>query len=246
MREDLARQLQTRLEGLKAAGVEWVARPTPGTFHLPTPKPETPALDPNSSEGKRLSLQVVASEVAACTKCRELASTRTQTVFADGSPMAEIAFIGEAPGADEDRTGIPFVGAAGQMLNRIIAACGLKREEIFICNILRCRPPGNRTPKPDECANCRPYLERTLEIVQPKIICCWGGVAAQNLLQTTTGITRLRGQFYTYRNIPVLCTFHPSALLYEGGEAKKKDVWKDMKMLLAKIGRTVPEAKPKG
>ena len=144
--------------------------------------------------------------------------------------------MGEAPGADEDRQGEPFVGAAGQMLNRIIAACGLKREEVFICNILRCRPPGNRQPKPEEAANCREYLDGSIALVGPKVICCWGAVAAQNLLQTKVGITKLRGRFYEYQGIPVLCTFHPAALLEGRSPEKKKDVWEDMKMLLARLG----------
>jgi DNA polymerase len=161
-------------------------------------------------------------------------------VFGVGPIGAELCFVGEAPGADEDRQGEPFVGAAGQMLNRIIAGCGLRRDEIFICNILRCRPPGNRQPKPDEASNCRAYLERTIQLVGPKLICCWGAVAAQNLLQTTTGISRLRGRFYQFGDIPVLCTFHPAALLEGRSPEKKKDVWEDMKMVLARIGRPIP------
>ena len=172
-------------------------------------------------------------------RCAELASTRTQTVFGVGPIGAEVLFIGEAPGADEDRQGEPFVGAAGQLLNKIIVASGLRREEVYICNILRCRPPGNRTPKPDEAEHCREYLERTIELVGPKLICCWGGVAAQNLLKTTTGITRLRGRFHEYRDIPVLCTFHPSALLRD--PSKKKDVWADMHTLMEKLGRPIQD-----
>jgi DNA polymerase len=188
-------------------------------------------------------LIVLAERVRGCTRCPELAATRTQTVFGVGPVTAEVLFVGEAPGADEDRQGEPFVGAAGQMLNRIILACGLKREEIFICNILRCRPPGNRQPKPEEAANCREWLDGSIELVRPKIICCWGAVAAQNLLQTKIGITKLRGRFYEYRGIPVLCTFHPAALLEGRSPEKKKDVWEDMKMMLTKIGKPIPGKK---
>jgi DNA polymerase len=161
-------------------------------------------------------------------------------VFGDGPPGAELCFIGEAPGEDEDAQGLPFVGAAGQLLNRMIAAMGMKREEIYICNVLRCRPPGNRTPLPDEAANCREFLERTLELVRPKFICTLGGSAAQNLLGTTLGIGRLRGRFHDYKGIPVLCTYHPAYLLPHRSPERKKDVWEDLKRLLARMGREVP------
>jgi DNA polymerase len=151
---------------------------------------------------------------------------------------AELCFVGEAPGADEDRQGEPFVGAAGQLLNRIIAACGLKREEVYICNILRCRPPGNRLPQADEAANCRPWLERTLALVRPKFLCALGACAAQHLLGTTLSIGRLRGQFQDFHGIPVMCTFHPAYLLRN--PVKKREVWEDMKRLLARMGRPVP------
>src|SRR5436305_5471156 len=139
---------------------------------------------------------------------------------------------------DEDAEGEPFVGAAGQLLNRILAACGLKREDVYICNILRCRPPGNRQPLPHEAGNCREYLEKQLELVRPKFICALGACAAQNLLNSTLSIGRLRGRFQDYKGIPVLCTYHPAYLLRN--PAAKKDVWDDMKKLLARMGRAVP------
>ena len=181
---------------------------------------------------------MLAEQVKGCTRCAELASTRTQTVFGVGAAGAELCFIGEAPGADEDAQGEPFVGAAGQLLNRIIAACGMKREEVYICNILKCRPPGNRQPLPDEAAHCRAHLDRQLELVRPKHICCLGATAAQNLLNTTQSIGKLRGRFLDHHGIPVLCTYHPAYLLRS--PEKKKDVWEDMKRLLAKMGRPVP------
>jgi DNA polymerase len=189
-------------------------------------------------EQRRRELVVLAETVSGCTKCAELASTRRQTVFGVGPIDPELCFIGEAPGADEDRQGEPFVGAAGQLLNRIITACGMKREEVYICNILRCRPPGNRQPLPNEAQNCRGFLDRQLELVRPKFICCLGACAAQNLLGTTTGIGRLRGRFHEYRSIPVMCTYHPAALLR--APERKRDVWEDMKKLLERMGRTVP------
>jgi DNA polymerase len=191
-------------------------------------------------EQRRQELKVLIEKVSHCTRCSELASTRTQTVFGVGQAGAELCFIGEAPGADEDAQGEPFVGAAGQLLDKIIAACKMKREEVYICNIIKCRPPGNRTPLPNEAANCREYLERQLELVQPKFICALGSTAAKYLLNTTQGIGQLRGRFHNYRGIPVVCTYHPAYLLPHRSPGKKKDVWEDMKMLLAKMGRPVP------
>ena len=247
MSDDLSRQVRTRLAGLEAAGIEWLPRVDAPLLVEPTRPMAEPAAEvlaePHSPLHRLHQLTVLADRVRGCTRCPELAATRTQTVFGVGPVGAEIVFVGEAPGADEDRQGEPFVGAAGQMLNRIIAACGLKREDIFICNILRCRPPGNRQPKPDECANCREYLEQTLDLVAPKVICCWGAVAAKNLLQTSAGITKLRGTWYEYRGVPVICTFHPASLLEGRSPENKKFVWEDMKLMLAKVGRPVPGAR---
>jgi DNA polymerase len=246
MSDELARQIHTRLAGLATAGVEWLPRVEVPTF-VPTAPPAEPVAgppaDPDDPARRRQELTVLADRVRGCTRCPELAATRTQTVFGVGPIGADVVFVGEAPGADEDRQGEPFVGAAGQMLNRIIAACGFKREDIFICNILRCRPPGNRQPKPEEAANCREYLDGSIALVRPKVICCWGAVAAQNLLETKIGISKLRGRFYEYQGIPVLCTFHPAALLEGRSPEKKKDVWEDMKVLLARLGRPIPAAR---
>jgi DNA polymerase len=151
----------------------------------------------------------------------------------------ELCFIGEAPGADEDAQGKPFVGAAGQLLNRIIVACGLTREEVYICNTIKCRPPGNRTPRPDEVAHCREYLERQLELVRPKYICALGLSAAQSLLNTTQALGKLRGRLHSYKGIPVLVTYHPAYLLPHRSPASKKEVWEDMKFLMARMGRPV-------
>ncbi len=179
-------------------------------------------------------LTQLAGQVAACIRCQELAETRTQTVFGVGNPEAKILFLGEAPGADEDRQGEPFVGKAGQLLDKIIKASSLKREELYICNILRCRPPGNRNPSEQEAANCRSYLDRQIAIVDPEYIVCWGSVAARNLLNTTSSTGRLRGKFFQYGRAKVLCTYHPSYLLRY--EPAKKDVWEDMKFLMRDMG----------
>jgi DNA polymerase len=158
-----------------------------------------------------------------------------------GPPNPELCFIGEAPGEQEDRKGEPFVGPAGQLLDRIIAACGMNREEVYIGNILKCRPPGNRTPLPNEAANCREYLERQLELVNPRFICCLGACAAQNLLETTASVGRLRGKEWQYRGMPVFVTYHPSYLLRN--PAAKKDVWEDMKKLMERMGKPIPGKK---
>ena len=179
-------------------------------------------------------LASAAERVASCVRCQELAETRTQTVFGVGNPEADIMYIGEAPGADEDRQGEPFVGRAGQLLDKITAACKLTREEIYICNILRCRPPGNRNPTPQEAENCREYLDAQIELVDPRYIVCWGSVAAHNLLGTKSAIGKMRGRFFDYKGIKVLCTYHPSYLLRSPGA--KKDVWADMKIFRADMG----------
>ena len=180
------------------------------------------------------SLVVVQREVAACRLCDELAATRTQTVFGVGNPNARLCFLGEAPGADEDRQGEPFVGRAGQLLTKIIEACTLKRSDVYILNVLKCRPPNNRNPLPHEVSNCRGFLDRQLALIQPEFICCLGAVAAQTLLDTDTSIGKLRGKVLDYRGIGVVCTYHPAYLLRN--PAAKKDCWDDMKLLMEKLG----------
>src|SRR5262245_53458495 len=254
---ELARMARQHAKSLQAAGVEWLPKKTAtpaatapareddtrkrqgSLFQEEAPAaPAAPAAPTLTPEQRRHELTVLAEAVAGCTRCAELAEKRTQTVFGVGALDAEICFIGEAPGFEEDRQGEPFVGPAGQLLNRIIAACGMKREDVFICNILRCRPPGNRQPLPNEAANCREWLERTLELVRPKYICCLGATAAQYLLGTASSIGKMRGKFYDYKGIRVMCTYHPAFLLRS--PERKKDVWDDMKKLLAQMGRPVP------
>jgi DNA polymerase len=180
------------------------------------------------------SLEILQQTVAGCTRCGELAQTRTQTVFGVGHPNARLCFLGEAPGADEDRLGEPFVGRAGQLLTKIIEACKMQREDVYILNMIKCRPPGNRNPLPTELTNCRGYLERQLDLIQPEFICCCGAVAAQNLLNTTVSIGKLRGKIHEYRGIKVVCTYHPAFLLRSPGF--KKETWEDMKFLMREMG----------
>ena len=243
-REELRRQAKAHIQSLRLAGVEWLPvaeSPVIITDQQPLTSHHSPLTTPASQNDPRKALTLLAQEVSACCKCAELVSTRKQTVFGDGGPGVDLCFVGEAPGADEDAQGLPFVGAAGQLLNKIIVACGFKREEVYICNIIKCRPPGNRTPLPNEAANCRSFLERQLDLVQPKFICALGGCAAQNLLNSTVALGKLRGRFHDYKGIPVLCTYHPAYLLPHRNPDKKKDVWEDMKMLLARMGRPVPQ-----
>lgn len=193
-----------------------------------SPAVAAPALPPE------IALEIIRLEVAGCTRCEELASQRTQTVFGVGNIRPRLVFLGEAPGADEDAKGEPFVGRAGQLLTKIIEACRLKREEVYILNVLKCRPPNNRPPLPDEMENCRGYLERQLEILKPEFICCLGTTASQALLRTDTAIGKLRGRFHAYRGATAICTYHPSYLLRN--PAAKRDVWEDMKTLLLRMG----------
>jgi DNA polymerase len=255
------RQLRQHLESLKAAGVSWLprgARPNP-PVEAPVEAAPPATFGPEQEAGmiaeatffnqpaagnaltledRGQRLQSLCMRVGQCTRCGELAAARKNTVFGVGKIGPDLCFVGEAPGADEDEQGEPFVGAAGQLLNKIIVACGMKREEVYICNIIKCRPPGNRLPLPSEAANCREYLEEQIDLIKPRFICALGACAAQNLLNTTTAIGRLRGQFHQYRGIPVICTYHPAYLLRSPD--KKRDVWEDMKKLLAKMGRKVP------
>lgn len=250
------RSAAQQLSALHAAGVTQVVR-TPASrqsaaeaiVSAAAPNPPVPSPVPCSAPTATLfgaqrsavpraereeRLRILSQRVSQCTRCAELAATRTKTVFGVGNPEARIMFIGEAPGADEDRQGEPFVGAAGQLLNRILEASKLQRSEIYICNILRCRPPGNRTPAPEEAANCREYLEGQIEIVDPDYIVCLGSVAAKNLLTSTDSIGKLRGRFLQYGRAKVLCTYHPAYLLRN--PAAKKDVWGDMKFLMHDLG----------
>ncbi len=198
-------------------------------------------LGPEIAAGLRPGLlEVIRAEVAGCTRCELLTSTRTQTVFGEGSPSARLMFLGEAPGAEEDRTGRPFVGKAGQLLTDMITkGMGLPREEVYIANMLKCRPPGNRDPQPDEVANCRGYLERQVALIRPEFLCLLGRIAAQSLLETALPLGRLRGRWHSYRGIPAIVTYHPAYLLRnpEG----KRDAWEDLKMLMTAMKIRPPE-----
>ncbi len=241
--EKLARQARQHIDSLQAAGIEWVpkAKIQPiAAVSAAVELAQAPALMAQVApdvDGRRKSLEALCGLVSKCTRCTELASTRTQTVFGVGKIDPELCFVGEAPGADEDAKGEPFVGAAGQLLNKIIIACKMRREDVYICNILKCRPPGNRLPLPNEAANCREYLDKQIALINPKFICCLGACAAQNLLNSTVSIGKMRQQMHEYKGIPVICTYHPAYLLRN--PSSKKHVWEDMKKLMIRMGRPV-------
>ncbi len=204
---------------------------------------EIPLVVNSGGEEAAALLGPLALEVSTCVTCR-LCKTRKQTVFADGSPAARIMFIGEAPGADEDAQGVPFVGRAGQLLTRMIEdGMGLPRSSVYIANVLKCRPPENRNPEPDEIAACRGYLERQIDLVKPEVLVALGKFAAHFLLETEEGITRLRGKWGSYRGIPVMPTLHPSYLLRQ--PAQKKESWEDLLAVLARLGIDAPARREK-
>lgn len=215
-------------------------RQVPDRCHLPSatfPEPPEPATaaapyeysDPPPASAFADSLESIQTDMGDCRRCK-LSQTRTRIVFGKGSPGAGLMFVGEAPGFDEDQQGMPFVGKAGQLLTRIIQAISLTRDQVYICNVIKCRPPGNRNPEPDELLACSPFLNRQISSIQPEFICALGTFAAQTLLKTTQPISRLRGRFYDYNGIRLLPTFHPSYLLRNPD--KKREVWEDMKRLM--------------
>ncbi|HDL04819.1 MAG TPA: uracil-DNA glycosylase [candidate division Zixibacteria bacterium] len=173
-----------------------------------------------------------------CQKC-PLGATRSKFVYGVGNPNADVLFIGEAPGRDEDLQGVPFVGRAGQLLDRILAAINFTRDDIYIANILKCRPPNNRDPQPDEMKTCMPYLMEQIRLIKPKIICALGRISAQALLQTTTPLGKLRGQWHDFNGIPFIVTYHPAALLRF--QSYKRDTWEDVKRLRAKYDELMAE-----
>ncbi len=201
-----------------------------------------------SAEEQQVRLKVLdESQVRDCRKC-PLCEARTQTVFGQGPPNARLVFVGEAPGYEEDQQGLAFVGRAGQLLTRMIGAMGLKRQEVFICNVLKCRPPNNRTPAQDEIAACAPYLFEQLQIIQPEVICALGAPAAQTMLNSKEGIGRLRGRFHDFYlsgsplqgpPVPLMPTYHPAYLLRSPGEKRK--AWADLKMIIEKLGLPTPK-----
>lgn len=218
-----------------------VLKSAPARAAAPAPTVATKTAAPAivlSPEERRARLAALAVEASTCTRCA-LGSGRKQAVFARGNPLSEIGFVGEGPGADEDEQGEPFVGAAGQLLDRMIAAMGCGRDEVYITNIVKCRPPNNRKPEPAEMAACLPYLTEQIALVQPRAFVALGATAVQGLLGSTEGITRLRGKWKLYKGaLPVMPTFHPAYLLRQ--PSAKRDVWADLKEVLRFLGKSAP------
>jgi uracil-DNA glycosylase len=183
-------------------------------------------------------LVAIREDIGDCTRCRLHKQGRKQIVFGVGNPHAELMFIGEAPGADEDIQGEPFVGRAGQLLNNMIKAMGLRREDIYIANIIKCRPPGNRTPERDECETCSPFLMRQIAAIQPKAIVALGAVAAKTLLAINASMMELRGKWYDFRGTKLAVTYHPAFLLRD--PRQKKEAWKDLQMVMKELGLKAP------
>ena len=209
-------------------------------FDVLTPRPETDVTDPVKA------LQLIREDLGDCTRCRLAQQGRKQIVFGVGNPKADLMFIGEAPGADEDQQGEPFVGRAGQLLTNMIKAMGLEREQVYIANIIKCRPPNNRTPERDECETCSPFLMRQIAVIQPKVIVALGAVAAKTLLAISDSMSNLRGRWYEFRptgarsNNPnwttakLAVTYHPAFLLRD--PRQKKEAWKDLQMVMKELG----------
>jgi uracil-DNA glycosylase family 4 len=187
-------------------------------------------------------LRLIREDIGDCTRCRLHKQGRKQIVFGVGNPNADLMFIGEAPGADEDQQGEPFVGRAGQLLNNMIKAMGLRREDVYIANIIKCRPPGNRTPERDECETCSPFLMRQIEVIGPKAIVALGAVAAKTLLAINAPMSELRGRWYDFRGTKLAVTYHPAFLLRD--PRQKKETWKDLQMVMKDLGLKAPEKAP--
>lgn len=232
---------QREASGVELMGMHRGAVPPLGlTLPEPSPAADAEALaQPSPLTRARKTLDEVRRELGDCQRCK-LCSGRKQIVFGSGNPKARLVFVGEGPGAEEDAQGLPFVGAAGQLLTKMIAAMGLRRDDVYICNVVKCRPPGNRNPEPDEIAACEPFLRAQLESIGPEVVVALGKFAAQTLLREGTPITRLRGQWRTYQGTRLMPTFHPAYLLRN--PAEKKPCWEDLKAVMAVLAK--PAASP--
>ncbi len=252
---DLANHLRFYQE-LGVAGISknaaWRRRNPPVDVAVDVDAPDLPVVSPLTDDGPSASgtvpiqiarsvqeaLAAIREDLGDCTRCKLHTQGRKQIVFGVGDPAADVMFVGEAPGADEDTQGIPFVGRAGQLLTKMIEAMGFTRDQVYIANVLKCRPPGNRDPQPDEVEQCEPFLFRQIASVQPKIVIALGAFAARALLKTQDPVSRMRGRIYSYRGAKLIVTFHPSFLLRSPGY--KREAWEDLKKALVELGLEPP------
>jgi len=211
-----------------------------GARNVASPAPAGPSLFDAVIRKSGETLPIIRTDLGECTRCK-LHHTRHKIVFGDGHPKAQLVFVGEGPGADEDAQGLPFVGRAGKLLTQMIEAMGLQRKDVYICNVLKCRPPENRQPEKDEVAECFPFLLRQLDSIAPKVIVCLGATAAQALLETNRGISQFRGQWQDFRGSKLLATYHPAYLLRNPGA--KGEVWKDLQKVMTELGLEVKKSK---
>ena len=233
-RERLLQQIKGALSDLAAEGVEVL--PRPAQEPLETDDGQGSATETRGPEGgdRGAALQAVREELGDCRRCR-LSEGRTSIVFGEGSPDARVVFVGEGPGAEEDRTGRPFVGKAGKLLDKMIEAVGWRREDVYICNVVKCRPPGNRNPELDEVASCRPFLENQLRSIRPAVIVTLGKPAASTLLNRNVAITRERGIWNEWEGIPVMPTFHPAYVLRQYTQKNRQAVWDDLRAVRERV-----------
>ena len=230
----IARQAKEHVAWLERGGVVGVPKGKPSPVSAqPSARSAAPPATATSAGGAA-ALKAIREELGDCQRCK-LRDKRTNIVFGVGNPDAPLVFVGEAPGADEDRTGEPFVGAAGQLLTKMIEAMGLGRGDVYICNILKCRPPGNRNPEPDEIAECEPFLQKQLAAIRPRMIVALGKFAAQCLLRSDAPISRLRGSWKEYQGIPLMPTYHPAFLLRT--PSAKREVWADLQEVMRELDR---------
>jgi DNA polymerase len=241
--------LAERVDFYRELGIHDFYRPAGApevSIQMPTEKEESPRelvvlqeeLTGASAEDRAAALRAIRKEIGDCTRCK-LHRGRKNLVFGVGNPHAELMFVGEGPGADEDEQGEPFVGRAGQLLNNMIAAMGLRREDVYIANIVKCRPPNNRQPERDECDTCSPFLLQQIAVVKPKLIVALGATAAKTLLSMNDSMANLRGRFYDFRGTKLLVTYHPAFLLRD--PRQKKETWKDLQLAMQHLGLPIPE-----
>jgi DNA polymerase len=210
----------------------------PTAQHVETRHAASPSANELLVLNKPGALAEILNDIGECTRCR-LHKGRTKLVFGVGNVNADIMFVGEGPGADEDKQGEPFVGRAGQLLNNMITAMGIKREDVYIANVVKCRPPENRTPEKDECDTCSPFLMRQIEIIQPKMIVALGAVSAKNLLGVNDSMANLRGKIYDFKGTKLVATYHPAYLLRD--PRQKAEAWKDLQIVMRELGMAVPK-----